>query len=314
VRRTAFLAALAAGAALAPSAAALAPPVPSGSAIGEGVPLKAYATLSPPVNLFGDPITAHVSVVADTKWVDPKRLRVTTDFRPFVPVSQPQVVRVGHGRFEQITWTWTLSCLTAKCVPSSQPTDILRTFRIRPAEIDYLTLGGSRAYGLRAYFPAVRTLSHLSAGVVQELAQNHALAWRYTLAPVAAPRYRVSPTLLYRLALGLGIALAVAAALLAGRWALALRALRGSAERRGTPLERALDLLVWARARGDDTLERKALERVADELRPDVVELSETARALAWSRERPGDDDLAAISEGARRARRAEEQPPELKR
>ena len=42
-----------------------------GSSVGEGVPLKAYATISPTVHLFGDELTAKIAVVADTKWVDP---------------------------------------------------------------------------------------------------------------------------------------------------------------------------------------------------------------------------------------------------
>ena len=47
-----------------------------GSVVGEGLPLKAYAGISPSVHLFGDTIHAKLSVIADTRWVDPGRLRV----------------------------------------------------------------------------------------------------------------------------------------------------------------------------------------------------------------------------------------------
>ena len=72
-------------------------------------------------------------------------------------------------------------------------------------------------------------------------------------------------------------------------------------------LERALALFFWANARGDETLQRKALERVADELPFDVHELSETAHALAWSPETPDEEDVQAISQRAGVALRPEE-------
>jgi hypothetical protein len=68
---------------------------------------------------------------------------------------------------------------------------------------------------------------------------------------------------------------------------------------RGSSLERALGLFFWAREHDDETLQRKALERVADELPFDVHDLSETARALAWSREIPDEEDVQEISERA---------------
>ena len=84
----------------------------------------------------------------------------------------------------------------------------------------------------------------------------------------------------------------------------------------GTPLERALALLAWAHARGDETLQRKALERVAGELHvetpvPEVDELSRTARELAWSARTPEDDEVETFSERARGTRHATEETDE---
>ena len=303
--RRAALAAVAALAALAVAApaAAFLPPVPSGSSVGDGVPLKAYASLSPAVHLFGDVLTAKVAVVADTKWVAPDRLQVSADFRPFEPVREPLVARVGSGRFEQITWTWTLRCVTLPCVPREPPSDRYHLFRFHPARIDYLDAKGQRRYGITASFPAVETLSQLSPGVVAFLARHNALKWSFTMAPVAAPRYRLSPGLIFWVALGLAGALALAGAALAGRWALRFRPQPAAAAPAATrtPLERALALFLWAREHGDDTLERKALERVADELAPAGQDLSEKAHALAWSPEPPDEEDVADLSEGARR-------------
>ncbi len=137
MRRRLLIVAAVALAAAAPAAATL-PPLPSGSSIGDGVPFKAYTTLTPPVHLFGDPVTASIAVVADTKWVDPSRLRVTASFRPYQPVHAPTVLRLRTGRFEQITWTWTLRCLSAPCVPRYPPSDTAHIFRFPLAHVDYL--------------------------------------------------------------------------------------------------------------------------------------------------------------------------------
>jgi hypothetical protein len=288
--------------AAAPPAAAFLPPTPAGSAVGDDLPLRAYASLTPPVHLFGDVVTAKVAVVADTKWVDPARLRVGADFRPYKPVHAPTVLRLGSGRFLQITWTWTLRCLTAKCVPTEPPSDKYHVFRFRPARIDYLSAGGKRQYGITAAFPAVETLSQVSPGIVAYLTRHKSLNWQFRLAPPAAPTYRISPGLLFWLALGLAGVSAAAGLGLAGRWALRFRkpATALTPVVPATTLERALAVFFWARERGDETLQRKALERVADELPVEVHDLSETARALAWSPESPEDDEVRAISDSAR--------------
>jgi hypothetical protein len=279
VRRS-LLAGAALALALAAPAAAELRPVP-GSSVGDGVPLKAYASITPSVHLFGDAVTARVAVVADTKWVQPRRLRVSASFEPYEPVRTPQVLRSGSGRFLQLTWVWTLRCLRAACVPSKPPSDTFHVYAFHSAHIDYLAADGSRAYGITAAFPRVEVLSQVSPGVVAFLQRHNALDWQFRLAPIAAPRYRVSPSLVYWLALALAAVSATGGLLVAGRW-------------------------VWAFApartarRGDDTLQRKALERVADELEATGVDLSAAARALAWSPERPEEDDVAAISERAR--------------
>jgi len=99
---------------------------------------------------------------------------------------------------------------------------------------------------------------------------------------------------------------------LASRWALQFRparAARGPAVG-SSSLERALTLFFWARAHDDETLQRKALERVADELPYDVHDLSETARALAWSEQTPEEQDVQEISERAGISRRTGEREP----
>ena len=287
---------------LAPVAAADLPVHPQGSSIGEGVPLKAYASVQPTVHLFGDELTARLAVVADTKWVDPSRLRVRTSFAPYQPIASPTVLRIHTGRFEQVTWTWILRCVTSPCVPRSPPSDTAHVFHFRQAHIDYLTLKGKRAYGISANFPPVEVVSQVSPGVVAFLARTNHLNWRITLTPVAKPTYRVSPGLLFWIVVGLGTAAVLAAGWLLVRWYLAVRprALPVVVEP-GTPLERALDVLRYAHQHGDETLQRKAFERVAAELgvaRAD--ELTQIARELAWSQRTPEDEEVEEFAEQAR--------------
>jgi len=307
MRRAALLATAAALVAAAPAAASL-PFLPSGSSVGEGTPLKAYATVSPTVHLFGDAITARLAIVADTKWVDPARLRVSTSFTPYHVVRGPTMLRLSSGRFEQVTWTWTLRCLAHQCVPQLPPSDKYHVFHFRQIHIDYLGAGGKPKYGITATWPPVEVLSQVSPGVVAYLQKTNHLNWQFHMTPVASPTYRISPGLLFWLALGTGIAVFLAAALLARSWYRSVRPARLAelaAPSSATTLERALALLTWAHARGDETLERKALERVAGELvvekpDPEVDELSRTARELAWSPHVPEDEEVETFAERAR--------------
>jgi hypothetical protein len=313
VKRALLAAGLAVLVVAAPAQARLSPIplVHGGSAIGRDLPLKVYASLDPPVHLFGDAITARVAVVADRKWVAPANLRVLVHFHPYEPVAPPTVVRTESGRLLQVTWTWTIRCLTVKCIPVMHHSDISHIFRFSPAHVEYLSPTGRVRYALNARFQRVVVHSELSPSVVTAL-EAHQINWGEPLTPVPAPHYRVSPELVFWLAVALAVALGSGGLALAARWALQFRPQRaaGGATIPASSLERALTLFFWARANDDETLQRKALERVADELPFDVHDLSETARALAWSPEAPDEEDVQVISERAGVQRRNGEPGP----
>jgi hypothetical protein len=310
VKRAVVAALLAALALAAPAAADTIPEVRGGSVIGKNLPLKVFASISPPVHLFGDPITAKVAVVADRKWVAPANLRVAVHFRPYEKIAPPTEVRTTSGRLLQVTWTYKLRCLSPECVPVMRHSQFSHVFLFSPAHVEYLSPTGQVRYSLNARFQRVEVLSQLSPSVIHAL-QAHAIDWQAPLTPVTRPHYRVSPGVAFWLAVALAIALGTTGLAIATRWALQFRPrAAGVASLPASSLERALTLFFWARAQNDETLQRKALERVADELPFDVHELSETARALAWSREAPDEEDVQVISERAGIQRRNGE--PEL--
>jgi hypothetical protein len=299
VRRALALALLLLFAGAAPASAN--PPFTPGAQIGGTTPLRADASITPPVAMFGDVVTARLSVVADTKWVNPSRLRVSVEFAPYVQVGRPQRRRLQNGRVLQETWTWSLRCLTTPCVPVVPPSDHYHNFRFAPAHVQYLGPNGKVQYGVFAPFPQLEAVSAVSPAELAYVFANNRVRWAYQLAPAVAAPYRVSPELLFWLAIALAGVLGAAGVAVVARWALRLRAPASSAAPLvpASHLERALALFFWANAHGDETLQRKALERVADELPLDVVDLSEVARELAWSPETPEGEEVEAISERA---------------
>lgn len=275
--------------------AALASTTPAAAARG---PLVATASVAPPVQLFGDAVRAQVSVIADTTRVDPAKLRVTVKFAPFVQDGQPRTIQTGSGRYVQRTWIWKLRCLTIACIPTSLSNDSYNDFGFPPARVSGPALHGTTPYSTRTFFPAVRVLSEISPREKALILLKGNVQWLYQLSPASGTSFRVRPVLVSWLAVGLAGLCAVAALVLAGRWLLRRREpLAATGVAAPAPhLERALALFFWANARGDETLQRKALERVADELPLDVLELSEVTRELAWSPETPGGEEVEAIS------------------
>ena len=128
---------------------------------------------------------------------------------------------------------------------------------------------------------------------------------RSGLVPLPLPSYRIAPgTALWLLtALALLLALAgvalVARALGPARSRIAVRVPR----RTLSPVERALALLREASTRGDASAERKALERLAWELRQAREDrLARDARRLAWSEPGPTPEPVGALTEAVAKA------------
>jgi hypothetical protein len=280
------------------------PYYPSGSVVGSGLPLKAYVSISPAVHLFGDLIQARVDVLADSRLVDPSSISVHGGFLPYQPVASPKVDRKRVGRLTELTWTWSLRCLDVRCVPTAPPSDRYHVFRFHPVHVDVVGPNGKLRYGITAGWPPIQVDSQMSPAVLRALALQNRLAWRYRLTPVGAPTYERSPSLLFWLALGAAGIMFVGAAGAVVRWYFKIRPRPArAAGKPGTPLERALVLIAWAHEQGDETLQRKAFERVADELvalpAETVKELARAAHELAWSPHLPAEEEIESFAQQA---------------
>jgi hypothetical protein len=262
--------------------------------------LLVRTSVTPPRALFGDLLTARVDVVLDPTRIDARSVDVTARFRPFTVLDE----RAGTthvGRAVEHTTTYTLQCIQRACLPARQGGGRARvaaaSFVLPQVHVSAVRSNGSRVRATAAW-NAVGIQSRLTA---HELALQEPKAE----APLVAPSvtWRVSPT-----ALG-GIAITLVAILVLGAGALVasvllrdarpLRVLRIPPHL--TPVERALLLAEHAARSGETAESRKALERLAAELRRGgAVVTADDAERLAWSEADPTPAGVGELAQEVR--------------
>jgi hypothetical protein len=257
-------------------------------------PIRARATAAPAVHQFGDRVVAEIEVMLDPGRVDPASVTLDPDFEPFTVIGRSRRQAQSEGAALQ-RHRFTLACLHLACLPGRTP----RTFSLAEPVVGYrLRSGASRRLSLE--WPRLTGTSRLDPG---ELAQSPELPFRADVAPPSAS-FRVEPGTLAALLLSAALLLVVVAAALLSpelRRLLLLRARRRDPLAGMTPLQRALLLVERSLARGNAEDQRKAIDRLARELRrAGDDELSAAARQLAWSARAPADADLAPIEEAER--------------
>lgn len=292
------------------------------AALPQGRALAASWSITPPVALFGDPITARVDLVVDGDLLDPDRLKVDPKFDPYERLGDVRRGRRDFGRYTHLSYEFTLRCITLACIeligggpgPGIQPGGIpppttgsggfgeRKSIRLRPAPIRYEDEEGKTRVLRRVTWPEVQSVSRLNFADTQTTGIG--FPFRAEVTPLPDAAFRVAPSLL-------GAALLVGAlALLAFPAVVLARALRREpppAEEDEvpelTPLERALALVEWAREREDGADRRKALEVLAEVLDDDgKAELADSTRALAWSPASPSPEAADRLVEDVRKA------------
>jgi len=253
--------------------------------------LVARATMAPVGGLFGDAIDADVEVALDPARVDPDSVLVAVDFGPLDGPALAAPERTRAGRSERLRFHYRLFCLRDTCRPRGRQREVT----LAPALVRYrLVDGTSRRVSLAWPGPIVLGSRLSAADEVRPI-------FRVREQPLPAVSYRFRPAVVAALAYALAALLAVAAVAVLAREAGALVRGREPDRLAGlTALERALALLAVAVAEGGTAQQRRALDRLARELRwSGDDELAAAARRLAWSRERPSGERVAALAAAA---------------
>jgi hypothetical protein len=252
--------------------------------------VAASTSLEPLAGLFGDALHAEVEVVVDPKRVDPDSVLVSVDFGPLEGPALVVPQRSDAGRSTRIRFRYALFCLREDCRPRSGKHEV----KLPPAVVRYRLVDGTRQ-SLRADWPApVVIASRLTAeGSARPV-------WRVREQPPPVS-YRLPPAIVSAAGFSIAALLAFAAVLVIAREVLAFERRRRTDPLAGlTPLERALALLARAVADGGTARQRRALDRLARELRRvGDDDLAADARRLAWSRARPDGDRVAHLAAAA---------------
>ena len=273
----------------------------------QGRAIDSSRSLTPTTHFFGDIVAARVEVRIDRRQLDPAKLRVEADFKPYELVGAVERDRRDLGRYTRLRYEYSLRCLTLGCIPEQLQTELReregargerRTFRFPPAQVRYDDPSGEFPGLLRnVSWPPVTSVSRLN-----EAQSETEFPFRASPEALPPPSYTASPALV------VGGLLLAGLVLLAWPARLGLRAWR---ERRPpvvqeaapslTPLERAMLLVEWAREWRDGDDRRRSLEVLADELeRTGAATLSGQASELAWSRDPPSPEAVAALLERVR--------------
>jgi hypothetical protein len=236
-------------------------------------PLTATATLSARTLSFADPLSAQLDLLVDPRSIDPTTVRVRPRFGLYRIVSATLHTRRAGGVL--LSYHYSLECLVPGCLPGRT----LAERRFLPVLVSYRTSGGR--LGREAVdWPPYTVVSHLSTPDIGDPTTH-----LRSDAPLPAISYRISPGTLQGLLAGVSAAFVLAAATLV---ALALPRRRAAGGPTLPPLEQALALVRASTANGYPSERRRALGRLARELRAEGQRgLAQSAVHLAWSAEPP---------------------------
>ena len=275
-----------------------------GSAGSPPSSVQVRSALLPGVVLFGDTVTARLDVILDRSKVDPGSVRVQAAFAPWKPVAPPkQVRRDGSASSTYIGKTYVLRCLDADC--TSQNDSVVEDFDA--ARVSYVPRGGTHRVVMKVKWPQLILDSRYAQKTLSGVG-SAAAPWKAALFALPSLTYSISPSLLFALLLTGALVLLLAAG------GLVYLARRQTAAARPaptppppppapvlTPLERAFLLLELSERVDGAGDQRRALERVAEELtKHGETELAHAARALAWSEAAPGTEQTIRFAASAR--------------
>jgi hypothetical protein len=255
--------------------------------------LSTATSFEPRAHLFGEPVTARLDVVFDSTRIEPNSVKATPRFDPYTIESRRES-RESFGGITRVRTEYALACLSRKCLaPKSGFLGVPRT------RVEYKPRSLRDPLIASVDWPAVRTASRIG---VKELEGLELLADVRDVPPVS---YRVAPSTVTSVGYGLAVLFGTVGLLLLAR-ALALPALVASAlarrRARLSPLQRALNMVRRSTESGERADSRRALERLAVELRQTKEpDLARTATHLAWRRSDPSGSTVEPLSDDVER-------------
>jgi hypothetical protein len=269
-----------------------------GPGLGEE-PIVGTALLTPEQHLFGDAVHARVELIVDTKRVDPDSVEIGANFEPYRELRPVEVTRSEDGAITNLRYDYVIGCLVSRCLPRGTG-----RVEIGGVAVNYLRRGESEPSAATVEWVPIRAAGRIDPNALEQA------ALRSDLRDLPSASYRVSPRTVELVALALAVLFAVGAAILI----LRLLPLDRIATRLGarfvdkrSPLEQALALVRESAASGSAEEERRALERLAVELRRTRnPALAGDASRLAWSQPAPAaidplsDEVERVISENGR--------------
>jgi hypothetical protein len=259
-----------------------------------------HTQVTPARSLFGQVLTARAEIVVDPARIDPASVELKADLRPFNVRSASRRVVDGPGRATIVEFSYRIQCVERACVPqgaTGRSRGAAAAQKLRAAQATARGRDG-HAFAARVGWPVFGVQSRLTA---DEIAlSTPQLATRLSPPPVS---WALSPNRLGALAIA-----AAALLVLGAGWLVAsvvrgdtrlLRAPRIPAHL--SPIERALALAEFAAAHGEVAESRKALERLATELRRRHVPVEAgAAERLAWSAHDPSPKTIAELADAVR--------------
>jgi hypothetical protein len=249
--------------------------------------LVASTSVEPRYSQLADIVTLRAHVMVDRRAIDPRIVALDARFSPFRLMSQARRVRPVGGRAARVDYTFRIQCVSPDCLAAAGKREasgaILTTpILLRPARV-VAKLRNGTSMSRPLVWPGIVVGLRLTPEEVKNGEPG--------IGPFPTPprSYAISPNLAGALFLAAGVLLAlVAGFLLAGALRGKRVPLRLRVPAHLTPLERALELVRVAAREETEVEARKALERLAAELRrsgrPD---LTDAAGRLAWSSEQP---------------------------
>ena len=252
-------------------------------------PVAVNATLGPQQHLFGDPIRARVDLILDAKQVDPDTVNVRASFAPYRPLQPPTRWQTSSGAITRLRFDYQLACLGFRCLPRGRG-----RIELRNGAVEYRRRGDEAVQKNEIDWPVLNVTGRISPTRLWEA------QLRSEYQELGPPTYSVSPSLVEVVAFALAVIFGAAAMILI----LRLLPLAPILERLGlkpvdrrSPLERALARVQETATSQRPDEGRRALERLARELRRSrSPELAGAASQLAWSRAFPADGRLTALT------------------